>query len=458
MRPLPHPKLPALKLAVPFLAYAGLAAAFFWPLVRQPGSGLHDRSDSALNTWIINWQAHILVRNPAALFNAPIFYPLRNSLALSEIIWPGAPLAVPLLAASGNPLLVYNGLYLAGFVLAGLGAYLLALHLTHSRPAALLAGVIYAFSPHQFGHLSQIQLLSIGWLPLIVLFLDRFWTKGRALDGLLFALAAAAQALSAFYYAFQVVLVVGLYVLCRLVSVPPRRSLPVLARTVGWSLLAGLLVLPFTLPYFQVRAELGLERSLAGTLAYAPPLTDYLLPRPDHPLYGRFMPKLAGGGLFLGAVPVTLGAIGLYAGLARRRRSSHPKAQGIGLLFWGLLFLSAAVLSLGPQLKLTAGDPGGVYLPFRWLYLHVPGMTAIRAPGRFGVSVFLALAVLAAWGARRLLGRLNEATGRLLVVPVWPPCACMNTQAAWHPLRSSPCRTCLRRRRFTPGSPHSRRL
>ena len=145
-----------------------------------------------LNTWIINWQAHQLLRAPLALFNAPIFHPLPDTLALSEIIWPAAPAAAPLLAATANPVLVYNLTFLGSFFVAAVGMYALALYVTRNRLAALLAGLIYAFSPYQLLHLSQVQLISIGGLPLTLLYLERFWTTGRRHDGLMLALFMAA--------------------------------------------------------------------------------------------------------------------------------------------------------------------------------------------------------------------------------------------------------------------------
>jgi hypothetical protein len=406
----------AVKTLIPLLLYAGLATGFFWPLLLHLSSGLHDRSDTVLNTWIIGWQAHILPQTPLVLFDAPIFHPLRNTLALSEILWPAAPAALPLTLATQAPLLVYNLLFLASFLLAGFGAYLLALHLTGSRPGALLAGIIYAFSPHQFGHLSQLQLLSIGWLPLLVLFLDRFWERGRPRDGLLLALTMAAQALSAFYYAFQVLLVAGLFLLYRLMvpgaaGMDLRGRLRRLVRLAPWAALSALLILPFALPYWQVRSQLGLQRSLAETLSYAPPLTDYLLPLPGHPLYAWLLPaagKLGGGGLFLGLIPLCLALTGLVVRRAAPTRGHLQGRQPLSPIFWLLLFIAALVLSLGPRLKLTPADPGSLALPFGWLYQHVPGLTAIRAPGRFAVSAFLALAMLAASGAVWLLGRLRR--------------------------------------------------
>lgn len=410
------PSLSPARAGLALLAYAGLTLLLFWPLLPMFGEGLHDRSDTTLNAWILAWQAHVLPRAPLALFDAPIFYPLPNALALSEILWPLAPLTVPLLAATDNPILVYNLCFLLAFPLAGLAAYLLALRLTGRKLAAFLAGLIYAFSPHQFGHLSQLQLLSIAWLPLTLLFADRFWAHGRSRDGLLFALCAAFQTLSAFYYGFQVALAVGLYMIGQLVingqasdvrrqaSLVPRLSS--LVRFLPWMALAGLLIAPFAAPYLRLRSELGLERTLDEALRSAATLAEWTRPPAANPLY-RALPGLASdeGGLFPGLVVLGLAALGLI-----RRRGSPDKrrAGGLGPGFWLLLALTAVILSLGPQLKLTAAASGGPALPFGWLYEHLPGMTVIRAPGRFANSAFLALALLAAFGAHTLMAQLGR--------------------------------------------------
>jgi hypothetical protein len=109
---------PALRVLTPFAIMAGVELAIFWPLIQRLSTALHDRFDTMLNTWILTWQARELIRAPLAVFNAPIFHPLPNMLALSEIIWPAAPMTVPILAASGNPLLVYNLTFLGTVFLA----------------------------------------------------------------------------------------------------------------------------------------------------------------------------------------------------------------------------------------------------------------------------------------------------------------------------------------------------
>ncbi len=434
-------KTPALRALTPFAVMAGVELAIFWPLIQRLTTALHDRFDTMLNTWILTWQARELVRAPLSVFNAPIFHPLPDMLALSEIIWPAAPMTVPILAASGNPILVYNLTFLGTVFLAAVGMYLLALYVTRNRGAALLAGIFYAFSPYQFGHIPQVQLLSIGWLPLTLLYLERFWakslsenpiacpelgegrplrraqgacngdfrtdTKGRRRDGLMLALFMAAQTLSAFYFGFQIVLVVGLYVLVRLLLQPRGPTWRRLGQLLPWLALSGLLILPFALPYLRVRAGLGLERSLAEAAHSGANLAEFFLPRNDNPIYPTWLRSLVPntGDLFPGVVGGLLALLGLIVWPKVR----HGQLSRVYLI---VLALVAWILALGPRLKLSSDHLTDISLPFAWLFQHVPGMTVIRAPGRFSVTLYLVLALFIAAGTTWLLGKIRRPMAR----------------------------------------------
>jgi hypothetical protein len=50
--------------------------------------------------------------------------------------------------------------------------YLLALHWTHQRSTAFIAGLIFAFAPYRFAAIAHLQLLTFQWLPFIILFVD----------------------------------------------------------------------------------------------------------------------------------------------------------------------------------------------------------------------------------------------------------------------------------------------
>src|SRR5262249_40013101 len=77
-----------------------------------------------------------------------------------------ALLMVPFAALS--PLAIHNIAMLIGFALSGYGMFVLTRMITRSIPASLVAGVLYAFVPFKWDHLSHVQIISSGWLPLML--------------------------------------------------------------------------------------------------------------------------------------------------------------------------------------------------------------------------------------------------------------------------------------------------
>src|SRR4030042_2704678 len=84
----------------------------------------------------------------------------------------------------------YNLLFFLSFILSGFGAYLLAYYFTKRKPASLIAGIIFAFSPF---HIHNALSTNAGtmhqeWLPFFALYLFRFFDdlriKNFALTGL----------------------------------------------------------------------------------------------------------------------------------------------------------------------------------------------------------------------------------------------------------------------------------
>src|SRR5262249_31774259 len=103
--------------------------------------------------------AHAAAHDPWHLFDANIFYPARNTLALSDAMLLPAILGSPLIWAGVHPVVAYNMLVLASFVASGTAMYILARELTASRIAAWFAGSVFAFVPYRFGHYPQLELL-----------------------------------------------------------------------------------------------------------------------------------------------------------------------------------------------------------------------------------------------------------------------------------------------------------
>ncbi|MGH2461840.1 MAG: hypothetical protein ACRDIY_23540 [Chloroflexota bacterium] len=386
-----------------------------YPLALAPANHIENWGDPLLNVWIPAWDLHQLARDPLHLFDAPIFYPAHDTLALSELLLAQAVEMLPIVALTGNFILAYNLVVLVSFVLCGFGAYLLA---REAMPptASLVAGAAYAYSFYRVGEFSHIQILSAQWIPFAMLALLHLWRRPNWRITGLFAACVILQLLSSFY--------LGLFLLVTLVFelaflvVADRRppSVAVLARLVGAAALTAVVVLPFSLPYFQVEREFGLARSLGDAIGGSATFRSYLAVPPTSWLYGQaHLPLLqhfpTDETLFPGVILLALAIVGLVAGWQRR---------------WSAFFLALAifglVFSFGPRFHLTPGDESGFPLPYGILFADVPGFHSIRVVGRMGVIATLGVAGLAGLGAAVLIARAptrwQTAVGLLLAILV----------------------------------------
>ncbi len=366
------------------LGFGLLTLLMIYPLSLHLAEALQDTSDSLLNLWITNWQAHQLLISPLQLFDTNIFYPYPNTLAYSEILFPNVLLGLPLFVFTDNHILTYNLLFLLSFVLSALGLYLLAYRLSGSRYAAFIAGLVFAFSPYRAGHLSQLQLLTMQWMPLALLYLDRYLGRRKAKDGLLFCAFFTAQCLSSFYYAFYMGLAVGLYLLYYFILRRQKVSLSLILRLALLGGLIAVLITPFAWPYFQVNRDLGVERTLPELVAFSPRLRTLLK--------GYLLPCWA---VLVLAVP------GFFR--AAKGRTPSSLGQKGNAVFYLILALFGLVMALGPTLRVSKNLEWPAFpMPYRFFFAYFPGFKAMRAPGRFFSLTTLSLGVLAALGIASL--------------------------------------------------------
>ncbi len=393
-----------------------------YPLSLRLSSALPDKQDPLLNLWILVWEAHQVVLAPSKLFDANIFYPFQHTLAYSETLLSTSGLVFPFALSPATRIVGYNIAFLGTFFLAALGTYLLVFSLTGSRPAGIVAGLIFAFAPFRFGHLSQIQLLSSQWFPFVILALDRLLRQAtenahgkiRCKSILLFVLFFSLQCLASFYYAFQAALVVVLYTLVFFIVYRRRVNRALILHLSLAAFLSAVIVLLPSLPYLQVQQELNAGWSLASNETFSASLLAYLYTAPNNILYGTLTSSLAyvygpccpPDTLFPGLLPLLLAILGLASWRKQRPGGTLRLRQG----FYSLLLITAFILSLGPSLHIRTGEIVRLpfSLPYAWLYHTLPIFRAMRAPVRFANLVLLALAVLAGWGTAGLLRRFNS--------------------------------------------------
>jgi hypothetical protein len=395
------------SLGLAALAYLALAVVWTAPASLSPARAVPDLGDPLHLAWVMAWDAHRLVRDPLALFDANAFHPHARSLTFADHLLPEALLVAPVFWTTGNAVLASNLAVLAALVLCALALDLVVREATGSRAAAFLAGLAYAFQSFSLHERLRVHVLNVQWWPLALLFLLRFVRGGRARDAALLAAALALQGLSGSYYLVYTALLVPVWLPVAYAAAgrrPTRRELGLLAGALGAGALAGACVL---WPYAVQFRDLGIEKSwAAGADALA-----YLRPARGNLIWG--------GLRFPGPEPelphfVGLAALGLaVAGTARvlAGRLERP-ARALG---W-LALVSAAIgfaLSLGPILHVGGRRLGTG--PYEWLYRLVPLSRGMASPERAGVLVILGAALLAGLGAAGLLGPLRPWARRLAV-------------------------------------------
>src|SRR6185436_6757511 len=219
--------------------------------------------------------------------------------------------AAPMVWAGMRPVLVHNLLLLGAIGGSGLAMFALARHLTGSRGAGLLAGIVFAFAPYRFEHIMHMELQWTVWMPLALLALHRALETGRWKYGLATGACLALQMLSCIYYGIflaTIIVPVALLLLAIDRDAGSRKAIVPLA---GGLALAFAVSAAYAMPYVRQHERVG-DRSAGDVNAFSASGVSYLSVPVENWLYGD--PGRPGRGerrLFPGAVVVLLAIVGL---------------------------------------------------------------------------------------------------------------------------------------------------
>ena len=363
--------------------------------------GRVDTNDGRWSIWVVSWVAHALTTDPRHVYRANIFFPHQDALAYSEANLAAGAVGVPVWLLTHNPYATHNFVVLVSFILSFAGAYYLCRYLTRSRPAAAVAGVLFAYCPFVFARTAHIQLLLVGGLPFCMLAFHRLadrTTVGRAV-----ALGAILwfQGLACAYYGIFGGLAVGAASIVLAIARGRWRDWRYWAGIAGAAVVSIALTVPFFLPYINLQRETGFARSLDGARTYSANLAAWVASGAwAHRWWLDAIPSRTEV-LFPGFVTLILGVAGAWIGL-RKRSADSPSAQGHAIdrgitLSYVLIAVTSFWITFGPK--------AGLYSV---LYQVVPVFTFLRAPARTGIVVTLCLVVLASFAVARLLERTRR--------------------------------------------------
>jgi hypothetical protein len=410
--------------AIAVAAAIVLAVILNWGSLADPAHTLpQDVGDPALVSYLVAWDGHALLHDPANLWQLNAFYPARYGLAYSDSLLGYAPLAF---VGTGPTAAVlrYNLIYIAAMALTLFGGFALARQLGVGRVGAIVAGVAVAMAPWRLAQAGHLQILSEGGLLLALAMLARGhdirWRRptgaptlypktyrpGWALAGWLVATwqltIGFGLGLVFAYVLLGAVVVGGIVWWARRRPVAPRRLL--IADGVGGVVFAGIGAL-LARPYLKVLDLYPYERRDAAWIAlYSPPLRGLFTAPHESGIWGGLQASTVKTLSVPGEMTLLPGFM-LYA-LA---------LLGLFVSVWSmrvrLALLAATVVTM--VLVLGTNGPADGRLGYL-LLLNLPGFSGVRTPGRLIVWTTLLLALLAAGGVGALverLGRLAEGTG-----------------------------------------------
>ncbi|GAB2580462.1 hypothetical protein Aab01nite_57000 [Paractinoplanes abujensis] len=407
--------------------YAGvlLAVALTWPTLRYPLHTLpQDVWDPSRQAWQIAWSGHILLTDPARLWQSNAFFPLTDTFAFGNSLLGYAPFGM-IGEGPAAAILRYNILFVLAHALLTIGGYALVRQLGAGRTGAAVAAVAIAYAPWRLAQEGHLDIISAGGIPLALAMLARGhgWSLRRGLrpqarDARWAAagwLVATWQVSLGFSLGGPFLIVLGLILLVLLLGVPIRRlRRPAERPVLGWRLmltdtlgplfLAGVSGL-IAIPYFRVP-----DSGPAGTeiAFFSPPLRSLLIGPAESRIWGapHDVPRSSLGwpaemGLLPGFVLYALALAGL--------------AFSIWTLRQRLLLLAALAVTI----VLTLGTN---FYEGRWTYLpvfgHLPGSLGLRIPGRLMIWATLLLAVLAAGAVAEFVRRAEHLSEQR--IPPWP--------------------------------------
>lgn len=334
------------------------------PLPFHLGDSIPAGSDPPHHLYILNWLLEHGLSSDR--FEGRMFHPAKNAVLRSDLSMGTVVLIAPLAPLVTEPLVRFNLANWLSLAFSGWAFCLLARSWTGSILAGIFAGITAVLGSHQSLHYVHLNLLSVGWLPIFLLALDRVLSGGGGAYAILAGVSFTLVAASSGYYGVAACVLAAVFFIRNPSLVGLR-----------WGALAALLSAVLLSPYLSAYASLHGEESLVRTSRELAKGSFTLGDLGSRTLLHRTWNAAVGEPLFPGFAVVGLSALALWKGSRRER------TLGLGalVLFW-----------------LGLGEPGGLY---RWLAL-VPPFSSMRHPVTLTAVALMLLSVIAAQGLARI--------------------------------------------------------
>lgn len=347
-------------------------------------------SEFDIFAWNLWWVRHaVFDLHVSPLYTNYVIYPFTSPLAGHTLALLWGLISAPFQIVFGL-IPTFNGIIVVSFVLAAAFMYAFVRRHVQHQSLAVLAGLIFAFTPAMLhrasvGHLDKI---SIFWLPLVLLTWDKVIETRRWTWAVITGLCLYLSWLTDFQQAMWALLLLAPYVIYTLFQ-PRRRGdteklIRLRASVSPWLVLIMLVtfvvpVLFAPLPQLIAANRLNYPPArLEDTAYFAFPLQNLLMPGDN----GDF------------SIGVLLPILTLISIPFIRRDGKR--------WLWLIVALGCFILALGPYV-----DIGGTRIPLPYSIVHWLLGNQYRTPMRFATPGVFALTMFMAFSLDRFLTRLN---------------------------------------------------
>jgi len=257
-----------------------------WPLAIRLDTATSDLGEPLLNTWILDWDLYSITNAPTQIYDANIFYPAKYPLAYSENLFGIALVALPFYFFGFTPLTIYNIVFLLGFAFCGYGAFVLGRVLSRSTAGGLVAGILYSFVNFRTDHLSHIQFIWGGWMPMMLAALLHYWRRPTTRNAILLGICVLMNGLTNVHqFLFGTTAIVLSIALLAILST--RFKWRTLIGAALATMIAVALMVPVLLPYKHVSEMYGMVRDRNAAIGGSATWVDWLSASGRNRAYGE---------------------------------------------------------------------------------------------------------------------------------------------------------------------------
>jgi len=281
--------------------------------------------------------------------------------------------------------------------------YFFIYYLSRDPFLSTVSSVIFVFNPYVLSHFpSHLILITVGWIPLIFLFFEKYLYERKQKYLLFFFIFLSCQLISSLYYSAYLSILLPIYIVVRLIFMKTNPRIFINKTGVIGFIIFFVIAIGSSILYSQAILTQYNTRNTTVLRTYSPKPIDLIInPKTQNP----FLDKLDEKTYYITITTIFLFVIS-FVSLVFIKSSNNNKNYYF-LIF--ILLSLCILLSFGPTIEFSKD----IRIPniCNLIYSVDPLFKFLRVPTRIGVFIFFFLAISISIGLKKLLEVFNYKLG-----------------------------------------------